>query len=343
MERETARRLEREAAKLEKLNRKHENISRSTERVSGGRSGSLERRRSGDEGPVLNQSTVHGIASPNRRPTIFDVFRTRKGSDSKKKKDDSSKSGSDKDSTSGSGTIGGGSGGIMNSMKAALHVGGRHSHQTATATQPASTATAKVRDGSAHPHAGSDAQYYHTVTAVRRADAGKSPMTKVMDLFRHRSNSAVSEADKRKATASTGPKQRIKPECNKDGKAGAGRDKSAFIQTSGIFSEGLAKRSRYEKMNNSSREPGEAMRRPVLRSEIKVDPEEERKRICDLFGEPDEEEGLLSSEGVKKYDANMPVKLDNLDYKIKPNAAGLLKVEVKVELLKQEPELSTAR
>ncbi|KAL1397598.1 hypothetical protein pipiens_009646 [Culex pipiens pipiens] len=144
-------------------------------------------------------------------------------------------------------------------------------------------------------------------------------------------------------TASTGPKQRIKPECNKDGKAGAGRDKSAFIQTSGIFSEGLAKRSRYEKMNNSSREPGEAMRRPVLRSEIKVDPEEERKRICDLFGEPDEEEGLLSSEGVKKYDANMPVKLDNLDYKIKPNAAGLLKVEVKVELLKQEPELSTAR
>lgn len=206
MERETQRRLEREAAKLEKLNRKHENISRSTERVSGGRSGSLERRRSGDDGPVLNQSTVHGIASPNRRPTIFDVFRTRKGSDSKKKKDDSSKSSSDKESTSGSGTIGG-SGGIMNSMKAALHVGGRHSHQTGT-TQPAS-ASAKVRDGSAHPHAGSDAQYYHTVTAVRRADAGKSPMTKVMDLFRHRSNSAVSEADKRKARAAAQHQQQL--------------------------------------------------------------------------------------------------------------------------------------
>ncbi|XP_055606698.1 uncharacterized protein LOC129754581 isoform X2 [Uranotaenia lowii] len=209
LERETARRLEREAAKLEKYNRKHESISRSTERVSGGRSGSLERRRSGDEGPVLNQSTVHGIASPNRRPTIFDVFRTRKGSDSKKKKDESSKSGSDKDSPSGSGTIGSGSGGIMNSMKAALHVGGRHSHQTAA--QPASTtATAsKVRDGSAHPHAGSDAQYYHTVTAVRRADAGKSPMTKVMDLFRHRSNSAVSEADKRKARAAAQHQQQL--------------------------------------------------------------------------------------------------------------------------------------
>ncbi|XP_058449186.1 uncharacterized protein LOC131429156 [Malaya genurostris] len=204
IERETARRLEREAAKLEKLNRKHESISRSTERVSG-RSGSLERRRSGEEVPVLNQSTVHGIASPNRRPTIFDVFRTRKGSDSKKKKDDSSKSGSDKDSSSGSGTIGG-SGGIMHSMKAALHVGGRHSHHTGTTAQPAN---AKVRDGSAHPHAGSDAQYYHTVTAVRRADAGKSPMTKVMDLFRHRSNSAVSEADKRKARAAAQHQQQL--------------------------------------------------------------------------------------------------------------------------------------
>jgi hypothetical protein len=44
-------------------------------------------------------------------------------------------------------------------------------------------------------------QYYHTVTAVRRADVSRSPMLKVMDLFRHRSNSAVSEADKRKAVS----------------------------------------------------------------------------------------------------------------------------------------------
>ncbi|XP_049278462.1 uncharacterized protein LOC125761414 isoform X1 [Anopheles funestus] len=211
--REEARRLEKEAAKLEKLNRKHESISRSTERVgSGGRSGSLERRRSGEEAPVLNQSTVHGIASPNRRPTIFDVFRPRKGSDSKKKKDDGNKSGSDKDSTGmGSGPIST-SGGIMNSMKAALHVGGRHSHQhqqPSAQTGTAGAAGSKVRDGSAHPHAGSDAQYYHTVTAVRRADVGKSPMTKVMDLFRHRSNSAVSEADKRKAKAAAQHQQQL--------------------------------------------------------------------------------------------------------------------------------------
>lgn len=53
-------RLEKEAAKLEKLNRSNEKIhTRSVERVSG-RSGSLERRRSGDGPVVLNQSTVHG-------------------------------------------------------------------------------------------------------------------------------------------------------------------------------------------------------------------------------------------------------------------------------------------
>lgn len=39
------------------------------------------------------------------------------------------------------------------------------------------------------------------MTAVRRADVSRSPMLKVMDLFRHRSNSAVSEADKRKAVS----------------------------------------------------------------------------------------------------------------------------------------------
>lgn len=45
------------------------------------------------------------------------------------------------------------------------------------------------------------------MTAVRRSDATRSPMTKVMDLFRHRSNSAVSEADKRKAVSAR-PTQR---------------------------------------------------------------------------------------------------------------------------------------
>lgn len=62
IEEKTAKKLEREAAKLEKLYKN--SISRSTERVggqsaSGSRSGSLERRRSGDS-ELIVQSTVHG-------------------------------------------------------------------------------------------------------------------------------------------------------------------------------------------------------------------------------------------------------------------------------------------
>ncbi|XP_051862497.1 uncharacterized protein LOC117575802 isoform X2 [Drosophila albomicans] len=236
MERETARRIEREAAKLEKLNRHSEKISRSTERMvgsGGSRSGSLERRRSGEDSPVLNQSTVHGIASPNRRPTIFDVFRPRAKSDAKRHKDKHLLDPSSADSsatsstysvsggttaaatsaaatsatpaggaTAGSGASGG-AGGIMNSMKVAMQHFGHRQHPAVTITNADGTVSAKskYKDGSAHLHQGSDAQYYHTVTAVRpHANANqRSPMTKVMDLFRHRSNSAVSEADKRKA------------------------------------------------------------------------------------------------------------------------------------------------
>ncbi|XP_030373551.1 uncharacterized protein LOC115623389 isoform X1 [Scaptodrosophila lebanonensis] len=225
LERETARRIEREAAKLEKLNRHSEKISRSTERVAGAssRSGSLERRRSGEDSPVLNQSTVHGIASPNRRPTIFDVFRPRAKSDAKRQKekhllDPSSADSSATSSTysvSGSGPAPGAATtttatanananaavGLMNSMKVAMQNFGHRQHPAVTITNADGTVSAKskYKDGSAHPHQGSDAQYYHTVTAVRPHANQRSPMTKVMDLFRHRSNSAVSEADKRKA------------------------------------------------------------------------------------------------------------------------------------------------
>ncbi|XP_031632744.1 uncharacterized protein LOC116346695 isoform X2 [Contarinia nasturtii] len=158
------------------------------------RSNSLERRKSGDGDSIINQSTVHGIASPNRRPTIFDVFRPRSKSDAKRKERELAKAQSaDKDSSaSGSSTHSGS--GIMHSMKAAMQ------HTIGTKSD---SKTSKYRDGSAHPHGGSDAQYYHTVTAVRRLDHAKSPMTKMMDLFRHRSNSATSEADKRKAKAAS--------------------------------------------------------------------------------------------------------------------------------------------
>lgn len=159
-------------------------------RSKNNRSNSLERRKSGDGDTIINQSTVHGTASPSRRPTIFDVFRPRSKSDAKKKERELAKTHStDRDSHSASGSsTHSGSGGIMHSMKAA--------YQNTIGTK--SDSKTKSKDGSAHPHGGSDAQYYHTVTAVRRIDHAKSPMTKVMDLFRHRSNSAVSEAEKRK-------------------------------------------------------------------------------------------------------------------------------------------------
>ncbi|KPU72732.1 uncharacterized protein Dana_GF23161, isoform F [Drosophila ananassae] len=234
LERETARRIEREAAKLEKINRHSEKISRSTERMAmaggGSRSGSLERRRSGEDSPVLNQSTVHGIASPNRRPTIFDVFRPRAKSDAKRQKEKHLLDPSSADSSATSSTYSvsggtapasttagaaggaagaGGAGGLMNSMKVAMQNFGHRQHPAVTITNADGTVSAKskYKDGSAHPHQGSDAQYYHTVTAVRPHASQRSPMTKVMDLFRHRSNSAASEADKRKARAAAHQQQ----------------------------------------------------------------------------------------------------------------------------------------
>lgn len=171
IEEKAARKLEKDAAKAEKLYRNtisaRSSISRSSERV--GRSGSLERRQSSDGEPVLNQTTVHGIASPNRRPTIFDVFRQRNSKTEAKKKDkDAAKaSGSDRDNSSGSGSVHGGSGGIMHTIKGAVQhtIGGGHHRSGGSgasgATPQASGTSAektKFRDGSAHPHAGSDAQ-----------------------------------------------------------------------------------------------------------------------------------------------------------------------------------------
>ncbi|KAM8705460.1 hypothetical protein ACLKA7_009848 [Drosophila subpalustris] len=256
MERETARRIEREAAKLEKLNRHSEKISRSTERMvgsGGSRSGSLERRRSGEDSPVLNQSTVHGIASPNRRPTIFDVFRPRAKSDAKRHKEKHllDPSSADSSATSSTYSVSGatpaaatattaaaatttttpgsaasGAGGIMNSMKVAMQHFGQRQHPAVTITNADGTVSAKnkYKDGSAHLHQGSDAQYYHTVTAVRpHASASqRSPMTKVMDLFRHRSNSAVSEADKRKARVAAHQQQLAVQTTEREGAATKG-------------------------------------------------------------------------------------------------------------------------
>lgn len=84
------------------------------------------------------------------------MFRPRTKSDAKKKEKDPLKLyGSDKDNIS-AGSAHGGSGGIMHSVKAAMqNTMGHHKHAGATTS---ATGTSKFRDGSAHPHAGSDAQ-----------------------------------------------------------------------------------------------------------------------------------------------------------------------------------------
>lgn len=79
IEEKATKRQEKEAAKLEKMYRNtissRSQISRSSERV-GSRSGSLERRRSGDgEMVVLNQSTVHGNFSNASVPLLHGYFK----------------------------------------------------------------------------------------------------------------------------------------------------------------------------------------------------------------------------------------------------------------------------
>lgn len=139
--------MEKESARLEKL-------SKSNERL-GSRSGSLERRKSGEDG-VTNQFTIHGIASPNKRPTLFDVFR-RKGSDGAKKEKDITKA---SESNSGAGSTG--AGGIMNSVKAAV---------TGKSTEaPERTSKKAVKDGSAHavPGSGSDARVFFFISITKK-------------------------------------------------------------------------------------------------------------------------------------------------------------------------------
>lgn len=78
------------------------------------------------------------------------MFRPRSKSDAKKKEKELAKASStDKDSGSGGSSHSGSGGGIMHSMKAAMqHTMGQKSHD----------GKVKTKDGSAHPHAGSDAQ-----------------------------------------------------------------------------------------------------------------------------------------------------------------------------------------
>ncbi|XP_049283057.1 DNA-directed RNA polymerase III subunit RPC4 [Anopheles funestus] len=120
-------------------------------------------------------------------------------------------------------------------------------------------------------------------------------------------------------TASTGPKSRVKTDRNKNDKDTRNK-KAAMIQTSGIFSDGLAQRcltraSKSDK-SSSSKEPGDSIRKPVFaKADNKINVEVEHKLIQNLYNDNDDVAELDTKleNGLK-----LPVKLENSDYKIKP-------------------------
>ncbi|XP_045471995.1 5'-AMP-activated protein kinase subunit gamma-2 isoform X2 [Harmonia axyridis] len=107
------------------------------------------------------------VSSPKKGGGMLDAFRSRSNSDAGKKKGSA----------------------FMESMRSAmLHTGLMHSRPKAP------------RDGSAHPvrDGSSHTQYYHTVTA---ASSGRSPITKVMDIFRNKSHASSNAPEDRRKKA----------------------------------------------------------------------------------------------------------------------------------------------
>ncbi|XP_035739670.1 uncharacterized protein LOC118449331 isoform X5 [Vespa mandarinia] len=132
---------------------------------SNSRSNSAERRRSGG-------GTVDDTASPTRKPALFDAFRPRSKSDASKRKPS-----------------------IIANMKSAvqhsLHRGSHGSSSSDVHTEKEhhkdGRESRESKEQSSRPRAGSE--------------SSRNPVSKVMDLIRHRSHSALSAEDKRKARA----------------------------------------------------------------------------------------------------------------------------------------------
>ncbi|CAH2035478.1 unnamed protein product, partial [Iphiclides podalirius] len=164
-------------------------ITRSSQSV-----GERKRRGSADEGQphYMYQQTIHGTSGVSRRPALFDLFKSKPRGDSKKPPS------------------------IMQQVKAAVQSmtksgsAGKDAQKhdslsEAEKKQGASaTSNSKIKDGSAHPHPGSDSRYYHTLTVseTRRPSA----MAKVMEMFRGRASIPgqtvpLESAEKRRARA----------------------------------------------------------------------------------------------------------------------------------------------
>ncbi|CAK1554802.1 unnamed protein product [Leptosia nina] len=145
-------------------------ITRSTQSV-----GERRRRASADDGHShqLYQQTIHGTSGVSRRPALFDIFKSRQRGDAKKQPT------------------------MMQQFKAAVQnmtkSNTRESERSSIKTEIVDTtdgassstpASNKAKDGSAHPHPGSDTRYYHTITVP--ASRRPSAISKMMEMFRGR-------------------------------------------------------------------------------------------------------------------------------------------------------------
>uniref|UniRef100_A0A1Y1LG68 CBS domain-containing protein n=1 Tax=Photinus pyralis TaxID=7054 RepID=A0A1Y1LG68_PHOPY len=138
--------------------KEHKSKADSKKEKNASRSGSASRSNSAE------RRKSEDLQSP-KKAGMLDAFRSRSHSDAAKKKSSM----------------------LMATMRNAMvHTGLMHARPKTP------------RDGSAHPvrdDGSSHTQYYHTVTA---ASTSRSPMTKVMDIFRNRSHASVPPEDRRK-------------------------------------------------------------------------------------------------------------------------------------------------
>lgn len=146
--------------------------SSKSKKVSGTRSGSTSRSNSRSNSAERRRSggTVDDTASPTKKPALFDAFRPRSKSDASKRKPS-----------------------IIANMKSAMqHSLHRGSH---------GSSTTDIRTDRDHHRDGKDHKEGKEPMGRPRAgsESSRNPVSKVMDLIRHRSHSTLSADDKRKA------------------------------------------------------------------------------------------------------------------------------------------------
>ncbi|XP_066603715.1 5'-AMP-activated protein kinase subunit gamma-2 isoform X3 [Prorops nasuta] len=148
--------------------------SKSGKKASGTRSGSTSRSnsRSNSVERRRNSGTSDDTASPTRKTALFDAFRPRSKSDASKTRKPS----------------------IIANMKSAVqHSLHRGSH---------GSSSGDVRsDKDHHKDSREHKDKEHSGRPRAGSESSRNPVSKVMDLIRHRSHSAISSEDKRKARA----------------------------------------------------------------------------------------------------------------------------------------------